>query len=101
MILALLNSICKGWHPEYQFHPERKWRADFAHPGYKIIIEIEGGAFSNGRHVRGRGRLNDMEKYNSAVLQGWKILRYAPDQETQMMDDVRQLTESEERVMSL
>ncbi len=55
MIQALLNSLRKGWQPEYQFHPERKWRADFAHPGYKIIVEIEGGAFSNGRHVRGRG----------------------------------------------
>lgn len=99
MILALLNSIRKGWQPEYQFLPSRKWRADFAHPRYKIIVEIEGGAFSNGRHVRGKGYLNDMEKYNSAILQGWKILRYAPGQEAQMMDDVRQLIEEHERMM--
>ncbi len=98
MIIKILNTICKGWQPEYKFHPDRKWRADFAHPGYKIIIEIEGGTFSNGRHVRGKGYLNDMEKYNAAVLQGWRILRYAPGQEAQMMDDVLQLIEYEERI---
>jgi very-short-patch-repair endonuclease len=97
MILALLKSLCKGWQPEYRFHPKRQWRADFAHPGYKIIVEIEGGVFSNGRHVRGQGYLNDMEKYNAAVLLGWKILRYAPGQEPQMLEDVGKLAHENER----
>ena len=27
---------------EFRFHPERKWRADFAHPASRTLIEIEG-----------------------------------------------------------
>lgn len=91
MIQALLNSVCSGWQAEYQFHPQRKWRADFAHPTHKIIIEIEGGAFSSGRHVRGRGFLADMEKYNTAVLLGWRVLRYTPQQTAQMLEDVSRI----------
>jgi len=63
---------------EFKFHPERRWRFDYAYPEKKIAIEIEGGIFTNGRHVRGKGFLNDLEKYNNAALLGWKLLRYTP-----------------------
>jgi hypothetical protein len=66
--------------PEYQFHPSRKWRFDWCLLDNKIAIEIEGGVWSNGRHTRGSGFINDMEKYNSATCLGWKLLRYTPDQ---------------------
>lgn len=63
--------------PEFQFHPERKWRADFAHPGSRTLIEIEGGIFlrSGGRHNRGGGYARDAEKYLEAALHGWTVLR--------------------------
>jgi very-short-patch-repair endonuclease len=63
---------------EYKFHPTRKWRFDYCWPENKLAVEIEGGIFTKGRHTRGVGFSNDMEKYNSAVLLGWRILRYAP-----------------------
>ena len=61
---------------EYRFFPDRKWRLDFAIPEEKIGIEIEGITFAGGRHQRIGGYSKDLEKYNKAVLMGWKILRY-------------------------
>ena len=61
---------------EYCFHPTRKWRFDFAYPERMLAIEIEGGTYSGGRHTRGQGFENDCEKYNTATLMGWKVLRY-------------------------
>lgn len=65
---------------EYRFHPVRRWKFDFCHIESKIAIEIEGGAFTQGRHTRGLGFIADMEKYNNAVILGWKILRFTPSQ---------------------
>jgi len=63
---------------EYEFHDSRKWRFDFAWPVYKIALEVEGGVWSNGRHVRGRGFMGDVDKYNAATLMGWRVLRCTP-----------------------
>ncbi len=65
---------------EYKFHPERKWRADFLITGTKILIEVEGGIWSGGRHTRGKGYLGDMEKYNSAAMMGFTVLRFSTEQ---------------------
>lgn len=62
--------------PEYRFHPERKWRFDFAYPQRKIAIECEGAVWTRGRHTRGSGFIADCHKYNSAALLGWIVLRY-------------------------
>lgn len=60
---------------EFKFHDKRRWKFDFAIPDLKVAIEIEGGIYTNGRHVRGRGYEKDCEKYNNAVLEGWKLFR--------------------------
>jgi very-short-patch-repair endonuclease len=60
---------------EYRFHPSRRWRFDFAWPDKKIAVEVEGGTFASGRHVRGKGFNGDCHKYNSAALAGWTVLR--------------------------
>lgn len=65
---------------EYRFAPPRKWRFDYAWVCFKVALEVEGGAFTRGRHTRGAGFIKDMEKYNAAVLAGWKVLRVTPDQ---------------------
>ncbi len=64
---------------EYRFHEHRKWRFDFAWPAYKVAVEIEGGVWTRGRHVRGRGFMGDCEKYNEAALLDWMVLRVTPD----------------------
>jgi very-short-patch-repair endonuclease len=63
---------------EVRFHPVRKWRFDFAWCLQKVAAEIEGGAFVGGRHTRGVGFVRDLEKYNTAVLLGWRVLRFTP-----------------------
>jgi hypothetical protein len=64
---------------EFKFHPTKKWRFDYCFTYYRVAIEVEGGIFSNGRHVRGIGYARDMEKYNAAALLGYRILRYQPN----------------------
>jgi hypothetical protein len=61
--------------PEYRFHPVRKWRIDYAFPDQKLAIEIVGGAFTRGRHTRGVGFINDMEKYNLAASMSILVFR--------------------------
>ena len=65
---------------EYRFHPKRKWRFDWACPEKKIAIEQEGGVWTGGRHTRGRGFINDLEKYNTATSMGWRVFRFTPQQ---------------------
>ena len=64
---------------EYRFYKPRKWRFDYAMPLYKIAVEVEGGVWTAGRHIRPRGFLNDMTKYNTAALLGWRVFRTTPD----------------------
>jgi len=63
---------------EYRFHPSRKWRFDLAWVAPRVACEIEGGIWSGGRHIRGKGFENDAKKYNAAVLLGWRVLRFSP-----------------------
>lgn len=65
---------------EYRFHPVRRWKFDYAYPEYQIAIEIEGGAWIGGRHVRGKGYISDMEKYNEATRFNWRLFRFTPQQ---------------------
>jgi very-short-patch-repair endonuclease len=76
--------------PEFKFHPTRKWRADWAWPEEKLIVEMEGGIFGSSRrgqkagwHQSISGMLDDMDKYNQMALLGYRLLRFTPQQ----MDD--------------
>jgi very-short-patch-repair endonuclease len=80
MALTLLQSETgHQWTAEHKFC-ERRWRFDFACESLKIAIEVEGGAWTRGRHTRGTGFISDMLKYNRAATMGWRVLRYTPEQ---------------------
>lgn len=103
MIRDYLNPIliylleAKGLpHPvrEHRFDPERKWRFDLAWPDRMLAVEVEGGVHEGagrgrgrcgsggsvrGRHLRAEGFRGDMEKYNRAVVLGWRLLRTTPE----------------------
>jgi hypothetical protein len=63
---------------EYRFHPQRRFRLDY-YFSVGLGVELEGGVFVNGAHVRPYGFLKDMEKYNLLTEQGIFLLRYAPN----------------------
>jgi len=63
------------WVAEYRFHPARRWRFDFAWPEKRVALEIEGGTWTHGAHVRGKRYEQDCEKYNAAALRGWRVFR--------------------------
>ena|ERR1017187_8555931 len=63
---------------EYPFHPERKFRFDFAWIEQRLALEVEGGIWIGGGHSRGSGVSKDIEKYNEAVRLGWKVIRCVP-----------------------
>jgi hypothetical protein len=72
---------------EHRFAPPRRWRFDYAWPAHRIALEVEGGIWTGGRHVRGRGYEADCEKYSEAALRGWRVLRVTPA----MLNDGRAL----------
>jgi len=55
---------------EYKFDPDRRSRFDFALPTQKLAIEIEGYGHQKRNRYNG-----DVEKYNRAALQGWRLYR--------------------------
>ena len=61
---------------EHRFHSVRRWRFDFAWIDHKLAVEVEGATWARGRHTRGGGFEADCEKYNAAVLLGWRVLRF-------------------------
>jgi len=60
---------------EFRFHHTRRWRFDFAWPEKKVALEIEGGIWSGGRHTNPKGFISDCEKYNTALADGWRVIR--------------------------
>lgn len=70
---------------EHQFHPDRRWRFDMAWPDEMLAVEIEGGQWVGGHG--GRRFETDMDKYNTAALAGWRVIRVTP----RMVDDGRAL----------
>ena len=62
---------------EFKFHPTRNWQLDFAIKHVKLAVEVEGAVEKIGRHQRPEGFVEDMYKYNSLILEGWKLLRFS------------------------
>ncbi len=65
---------------EVRWHYPRRWRADFLWIDQKLMVEVEGGTWAQGRHTRGPGFEADCEKYNNATLDGWRVLRVTAKQ---------------------
>lgn len=75
-----LNALKIPSTKEFRFHPDRKWQADFRIDDMPILVEVEGGVFSNGRHTRGEGYTKDCEKYSAAAVNGWYVIRGTTEQ---------------------
>lgn len=60
--------------PEYRFHPERRYRIDYAFPEQKVAIEFDGYR-SHGISLS--GFRDGLRRQNLLVLLGWRVLRYS------------------------
>lgn len=65
---------------EFLFAKEfkRRFRADFAWPETRVIVEIDGGAYVRGRHTRGVGFESDCKKFNMAAAMKYRVFRFTP-----------------------
>lgn len=84
---AVVSALCreKGWPvpvPELVFAPPRRWRFDLAWVQAQVAVEVQGGLFTQGRHVRGPALQREFEKLNTAQLAGWIVLLILPGQIT-------------------
>lgn len=63
---------------QYAYAPPRKFRADFAFPYARLLVEVQGGVYSRKAHGSITGVLADIERLNVATLAGWRLLRFTP-----------------------
>ena len=63
---------------EYKFCPTRKWPFDLAWVDSKLALEVDGGNWVKGAHVRPARILKTQEKENTAAGMGWRILHCEP-----------------------
>lgn len=61
---------------EHKFDNVRRFRFDWAIIDLKIAIEYEGIISEKSRHTSMDGFSNDCVKYNLAIANGWRVLRY-------------------------
>ena len=72
--------------PERQFYfakdLERQFRADFAFPDYRLLVEIEGGIWrrGGGAHSHPLDLLRDIERRQYATLLNWHVLPFTTDE---------------------
>ena len=64
---------------EHRFHPPRRWHFDFAWLEQKLALEVEGGVDARVGHAHPTNFRTDIEKYNRATLDGWRVLRVMPE----------------------
>ena len=62
---------------EVRFHPPRLFRADFIitrGDGARLMVELQGGAYSGGAHGRGKQMQSDGEKSALAAIDGYFLM---------------------------
>lgn len=64
---------------EYRPISTRRWRIDLAWPSPRVALELHGGIWNRGEHVRGRGFIANREKANELQLLGWTVLEVTPE----------------------
>ena len=76
LIFQMKAKKITGYVREHKFHHKRRFKFDVAFVEEKVAVECEGGIFTRQAHGSITGILRDIEKYNLATINGWKVLRY-------------------------
>lgn len=85
------ENIITDYVEEHQFHSTRKFRFDWAILDHKIAIEYEGLFSEKSGHTTVNGYTKDCVKYNLAILNDWKVLRYTALNYENLYDDLNYL----------
>ena len=88
-LAAQLQAAGVSFERERMLIPGRRFQFDFLITGSDLVIEVEGGTWSGGRHTTGAGFERDCEKYNLALQHGYRVLRYT----TKMVTDGRAIAQ--------
>lgn len=86
---------------EYRFHEERKWRFDLCWPAiqFRVAVEIDGGIWRKGGGAHtGRGHIRDIRKGNDAILLGYRVLHFIPED---VLDGDRTITTALDTIVKL
>lgn len=70
------NGLITDFVTEHKFDDVRRFRFDWAIIDLKIGIEYEGIISEKSRHTTIEGFTTDCIKYNLAIQNGWRVLRY-------------------------
>ncbi|MCB0041798.1 MAG: hypothetical protein KDE23_19075 [Caldilinea sp.] len=76
---ALVGGPGRGLRARLDAAGLHDWRFDRADLGSQVAVELEGGTWTQGRHVRPEGFAGDCAKYNAAALAGWLVIRLTGD----------------------
>ena len=79
MLFAIRAAGLPEPETQYRYAPPRLFRADFAWPDHRLLLEVQGGVFNRRAHGSVSGVLRDIERLNVATLAGWRLLRVTPD----------------------
>jgi len=64
----------KGLRKRLEAAGLKDWRFDLAWPPAMVAVEVQGGTWTKGAHVRGARYRDDCEKLNAGQLLGWTVL---------------------------
>ncbi len=56
----------------------RRYRFDLCYEAEKVAVEVQGGVFSGGRHVTGKGFSDERSKSAQAQILGWAYIEVTP-----------------------
>ena len=59
---------------EYRFCKPRRFRFDRVWKDRMLALEVDGGAWSGGRHTSGKGFTSDCEKATLAAIAGFRVM---------------------------
>ena len=77
MMLMLSTDLRGKYVREFEFHPKRKWRFDFAFVECKVAVEVDGGEYLGNQGVTDpHAKSGNYDKINQATILGWRVLRY-------------------------
>ena len=88
VIELTLKSLNIEYVKEYKGIPNRKFRFDYFIPLHNVSIEYEGIYGGKSRHTNVTGYTNDARKYNLAIINGIRVLRYTASNVGEIYDDL-------------